>query len=256
MNKFPEIVKPTTVSDPWANLKAYTAARIALGRTGVSEPLQHSLAFKLAHAHARDAVYAALETSALTTALSAIGRETILLQTNAGTRDIYLKQPQLGRELSENSASQVNNLNKGVDICIVLADGLSATAINRHAVGLLEKLIPLFSGFSLSPIFLVENGRVAIGDPIAGMLSAKLVLVLIGERPGLSSPDSMGAYITYAPVVGKTDAERNCVSNIRPEGLPLQDAAGIILQLIAEIMHRRLSGIVVKQGNSLSGPPV
>ncbi|MFT4025018.1 MAG: ethanolamine ammonia-lyase subunit EutC [Flavihumibacter sp.] len=257
-------------ADPWSALRQLTAARIALGRTGVSEPLQHSLAFRLAHAHARDAVYASLNVAGLQEGLSTLFPAVPDLCSQAVTRDQYLQFPDAGRRLSEASRVQLLSLSGDIVtnngnlaafagkaahrqrdnplIAVIIADGLSARAVNEHAVPLLQQLRQRLPALSSAACCLVRNGRVAIGDPIGEALHATLSLVLIGERPGLSSPDSMGVYITYQPAIGRTDADRNCVSNIRPGGLPVTDAAGQIQSLVSEILFRRLSGVSVKAG--------
>jgi ethanolamine ammonia-lyase small subunit len=235
--------------DAWADLKAFTAARIALGRTGTAEPLQAMLDFRLAHAHARDAVYAVLEQEALLTELHTLQIPVCLLKSQANQRSDYLQRPDLGRQLHVSGAAQLKEYNSsGYDVCMVLADGLSATAINRHAIPVIKRLLPAFqqAGFTIAPVCLVEQGRVAIGDEVGFLLKAKLVIVLIGERPGLSSPDSMGAYITYQPKPGLTDESRNCISNIRPEGLNYMDAADKITALSKASLQLQLSGVGLK----------
>jgi len=239
--------------DAWASLRQFTAARIALGRTGVAVPLQEALHFKLSHAHARDAVYSLLQAETLATACNQLQLPVYQLYSKAANRSEYLQRPDLGRQLEEASAKQLLD-SVPHDIAIVLADGLSATAINHNAIPLLQLLIPRLSeaGFSLAPIVIVQQARVAIGDTIGSLLQAKLVLVLIGERPGLSSADSMGAYITYHPHPGLTDESRNCVSNIRPEGLNYSQACDKLLQLIKESLRLQLSGVQLKDEKALS----
>jgi ethanolamine ammonia-lyase small subunit len=240
------------VADPWTDLKAFTAARIALGRTGTAEPLQAMLNFRLAHAHARDAVYAVLDTDALTTALRAEQVPVCLLKSQAVDRSHYLQRPDKGRLLHPTAVAQLQEYNSpGYDICIVLADGLSATAINSHAIPVLNKLLPVFqqAGLSVAPVCIVEQARVAIGDETGFLLKAKLVIVLIGERPGLSSPDSMGAYLTYQPAPGLTDESRNCISNIRPGGLTYNAAAEKMAALARASLQWQLSGVALKDDN-------
>lgn len=244
-------------ADRWSALKQFTAARIALGRNGVSEPLQHSLAFRLAHAHARDAVYAALDKNKLVSPLEQLFPSVLSLQSKATTRDRYLQFPDEGRQLSEaavavlSSAAIANTYPTGEPpVVVVIADGLSALAVNRHALPLLAELVQRMPFIGRSICCLVENGRVAIGDAVGDATGARLSLVLIGERPGLSSPDSLGVYITFQPRQGRTDADRNCISNIRPEGLPISAAADQIQFLVGEILQRKISGVSVKAGST------
>jgi len=234
--------------DPLTFLKEFTAARIAIGRVGNSIPIKQSLEFKLAHAHARDAVYSELDTEGLSDSLNAFGLPILHLHSNALTRHKYLKRPDHGRQLIEDSAEQLKVYNTSFDIAIVIADGLSATAVNENAFALLEILIPVLSAakLKLAPLCLVEQGRVAIGDDIGYGLNAKLSIILIGERPGLSAADSMGAYLTYNPKPGLTDESRNCVSNIRPQGLKAKPAADKIFYLIMEAFKRKLTGVGLK----------
>jgi ethanolamine ammonia-lyase small subunit len=241
--------------DPWAFLRDHTAARIAQGRAGHSIPTRALLDFQLDHARARDAVYSQLNTAELCAQLSRIQVGVQLLHSQATDRPTYLQRPDLGRKLDEASRtalqvfcqSDQGDVNR-FTLSIVVVDGLSATAINQHAVAVVNNLTaqckPL--GWTLAPICLVQQGRVAIGDEIAHCLGAEMVIVLIGERPGLSSPDSLGAYMTYQPRPGLTDESRNCVSNIRPEGLPYDFAVQKLLYLLTEMKSRRLSGVDLK----------
>jgi ethanolamine ammonia-lyase small subunit len=244
-----EVQKQIVQQDEWASLKEYTAARIALGRTGTAEPLQSMLAFRLAHANARDAVYAVLDQPVLLQELQSLQQAAFTLTTQASSRSEYLQYPDRGRRLHAKAIAQLNEFNStGYDICIVLADGLSATAINNHAIPVLKILLPLFENarLSVAPVCIVQEGRVAIGDECGHLLKAKLVVVFIGERPGLSSPDSLGAYLTYQPAPGLTDESRNCISNIRPEGLNYIAAAEKIFFLIKESLRLQLSGVALK----------
>lgn len=243
-------------NDPWASLKGFTAARIAIGRTGDSIPLQQMLDFKLAHAHARDAVYSNLDVDVITAALQQFNTPIYKLHSKATDRQKYLKRPDYGRMLDEPSAQalqQYHQLQTG--IAIIIADGLSATAINQYAVPFLQLLIPqlLAAGIKLAPINTVEQARVAIADEIGFALKAQLSLILIGERPGLTSPDSMSAYLTYNPKPGLTDESRNCISNIRPEGLSLPVAAGKLLYLITQSLQKGLTGVELKDNQGLLG---
>ncbi len=240
-------------TDQWSSLKAFTNARIALGRTGTAVPLNESLLFKLAHAQARDAVYSTLHTEALQEGLQTLQLSSYILHTQARERMIYLQRPDFGRMLDDASAHVLEQDAGGYDLVIIIADGLSATAVNEHAVPLLQLLCPLLQkeNISLSPVILLAQGRVAAGDEVGALLRARISLMLIGERPGLTSPDSMGAYLTYAPQKGFTDERRNCISNIRPEGLPYGSACEKIFYLIKESLRLKLSGIGLKDNTML-----
>lgn len=238
-----------TQDDNWSSLKDFTQARIALGRTGVAIPLKETLQFRLAHAHARDAVYSSLDLEKLHTGISELGLDYMDVQSEVQSRDEYLKRPDKGRELGEQSRLQLQQLTfNPCDICIVLSDGLSAMAINENAIPLIQILSQLSKKmhYSLAPIILVDQGRVAVADEIAAILQASIVIHLIGERPGLSSSNSLGAYITYHPQKGLTDETRNCISNIRPEGLQIPMAAEKIMYLVRESLRMGLSGVQLK----------
>jgi ethanolamine ammonia-lyase small subunit len=250
-----------------ARLRSLTPARIGLRSTGVSIATAELLDFQLAHARARDAVRASLQPASLLSALRTLLDTTpysesgmIPLHSAAKDRQTYLQRPDLGRTLDETSRQRLkDHPHPACDLAIVLADGLSALAVERHAVPLLAKLLPLLShsmpSLRLAPICLVEQGRVAIGDEVAHALAASLVVMLIGERPGLSSPDSLGAYITWKPQPGRTtDAERNCISNIRAEGLSYAQAAARLLHYIGEARGRQRTGIELKDPDSQSPP--
>lgn len=235
--------------DPWMKLRSYTSARIGLGRSGVSIPSRALLNFKMDHAHARDAVYSSLEIPALESGLAALGQQFCVVQSQVSSRTEYLQRPDLGRKLCENSWQTLAGRKVAHEpaLTIIVADGLSATAINRHALPLLRELLRLIdNSLTLTPIIIVEQGRVAISDEIGALMGATIALILVGERPGLTSPDSMGAYLTYGPKIGNTDELRNCVSNIRPEGLTCRLAAARIFYLMQESLTRKLSGIKLK----------
>lgn len=244
--------KPTTIANPWAHLRQLTPARIALGRAGASLPTDAQLDFQFAHAQARDAVHLALNIDELAEQLQKKGFDTLELHSAAPDRDTYLKRPDLGRRLSEDSAALLNDQAQkraaGYDLAIVIADGLSALAVQRHALPLLQRIVEQIEtdGWRLAPISLVQQGRVALGDEVAERLDAKMVVMLVGERPGLSSPDSLGVYFTYAPKVGRTDADRNCISNIRLEGLSYNFAAHRLIHLMREACRQQLSGVNLK----------
>lgn len=237
--------------DPWRQLRALTPARIALGRAGASLPTRAHLDFQLAHARARDAVHDVFDVEHTGGALERAGFEWTVVRSAAGQRDRYLKRPDLGRRLDQASRELLEQRfapAQAIDAAFVVADGLSARAVHRHAVPLLSVISPrlLAEGWNLSPVVLAEYGRVALGDEIGATLDARLVVVLIGERPGLSSPDSLGAYLTWHPRRGRTDADRNCISNIRPEGLAYEVAADRLYFLMTEARRRRLSGVRLK----------
>lgn len=235
-------------NDPWDALKQFTAARIALGRAGTSIPLKKELEFKLAHAHARDAVYTSLDIDYLDNALAHFSTKLLHLHSMASNRQEYLQRPDLGRQLDDPSIKRIAHLYPPSDINIILADGLSAGSINHQAIELLDCLIPLLREmkYTLTPVCLVEQARVAIGDQIGYQLKARLSIVLIGERPGLSAAESIGAYLTYNPKPGLTDESRNCVSNIRNHGLSPNLAAEKIFYLVQESLRRGLSGVDLK----------
>ncbi|MDB5024695.1 MAG: ethanolamine ammonia-lyase subunit EutC [Mucilaginibacter sp.] len=240
--------------DPFGLLKEFTAARIGIGRTGTSIPLKQSLAFKLAHAHARDAVYSELDIDRLSVELKQFDLPVLQLHSQAAYREQYLQRPDLGRQLNDECTAQLNDhIASGVDIVMIIADGLSADAVNSNAVSLLKILIPQLqsAGLKLAPVCLVKQGRVAIADDVGMHLNARLSLMLIGERPGLSSADSMGAYLTFNPRPGLTDESRNCISNIRPQGLLFKPAAKKIFYLVQEAFRRKLSGVGLKDNAGL-----
>ncbi|WP_414892360.1 ethanolamine ammonia-lyase subunit EutC [Pseudomonas serboccidentalis] len=243
---------PVDPQNPWLELRRLTPARIALGRTGTSLPTRAQLDFQFAHAQARDAVHLPFDHAGLSAQLSERGRQSLLLHSAATDRNSYLQRPDLGRKLSEDSAKILRDYAAahpgGVDLAIVVADGLSALAVHRHTLPFLTRLEEQMSadGWSLAPVVLVEQGRVAVGDEIGQLLGAKMVVMLIGERPGLSSPDSLGLYFTYNPKVGLTDAYRNCISNVRLEGLSYGMAAHRLLYLMREACRRQLSGVNLK----------
>ena len=208
------------------------------------------LQFRLAHAHARDAVFSQIDEKLISAGLSRQSLSGVSLCSQAGDRSVYLQRPDLGRSLDETSVALIRaHSGAAPDIAIVIADGLSAEAVNRHAVPLLEILLPGFEKLNLSvgPVSVVRQGRVAIGDEIGEALRARLLLMMIGERPGLSSPDSLGVYLTYSPRPGLTDESRNCISSIRPEGLDYATAAGKILFLVKEALRIKLTGVALKE---------
>lgn len=243
------------IENRWHPLRRFTPARIALGRSGVSTPTAAHLAFQLAHARARDSVHCKLDALALARGVRALGLDTVSLHSAAADRSIYLRRPDLGRQLAEPAREQLLALRRqrGTarhDVAFAIADGLSALAIQRHALLLLEVVLALLRdddrAWAIAPAAIVEQGRVAIGDEIGELLDADIVVVLVGERPGLSSPDSLGLYLTWSPRPGRTDAERNCISNVRPEGLDYATAAARVVYLLREARRRGLTGIGLK----------
>lgn len=277
--------------DPWQMLRRFTAARIALGRTGVSQPTSAQLDFQLAHARARDAVHLALDVDALRRDVEAAWPEAgpcIVLHSAAADRNVYLQRPDLGRKLDDASRAMLAGRAGGdavrdraageaaellrdgaaargtetddasgvsaasgarpYDVAFVVADGLSALAVAQNAapfLGVLRARIAA-EGWTIAPPVIVQQGRVAVGDEIGALLGSRVVVVLIGERPGLSSPDSMGLYVTWAPRVGLTDERRNCISNVRPAGQSYDEAAGRLHYLLAEAQRRQLTGVELK----------
>lgn len=244
---------PHIIANPWQALRTLTAARIALGRAGVSLPTARHLEFQLAHARARDAVHHGLDVETLAARLAQAGMESVAVDSACPDRATYLQRPDLGRVLAEPSRATLTPC--ACDLALVVADGLSALAIEQNALPFLEALRePLArEGFSCAPVVIARQARVAIGDDIGAALGARAVLVLIGERPGLSSPDSMGLYLTWAPRPGLTDASRNCISNVRPAGLGYLQAARRLLYLLVQARLRGLSGVQLK--DETEAPP-
>jgi ethanolamine ammonia-lyase small subunit len=237
-----------------AGLRAATPARIFLPRAGLALATQANLQFQLDHAEARDDVHGRLDVEALMEALRSRGLKVLRLASAAQDRRTYLLRPDLGRKLNEASRARLAPSAGDYDIVFVIADGLSARAISSHAIALLDEALPAFQwdSWKLAPIVVVEQGRVAIGDEIGETLGAKLVAMLIGERPGLSSPDSLGVYLTFAPHVGRADAERNCLSNIRLQGMSYSEGAQRLFYLCGEARRRKLTGVELKDETPLA----
>jgi ethanolamine ammonia-lyase small subunit len=244
---------PPPELQPWLALRRHTPARIGLGRVGASLPTQPLLEFGLAHAQARDAVHATLDARRLLHELRTEGFDSVLVSSAASDRTHYLRRPDAGRRLDDASSAQLRALaaGRGGELVFVVADGLSAAAVNRHALPLLRALRPRLAGWKLAPIVVAQQARVALGDEIGELWSALQVVMLIGERPGLSSPDSLGAYLTYAPRIGRTDAERNCLSNIRAEGLSYDQAAHRLAFLVHAARQLQASGVALKDDSDL-----
>ncbi|UTW01522.1 ethanolamine ammonia-lyase subunit EutC [Marinomonas rhizomae] len=249
--------EPVT-ENAWSKLNAFTDARVGLGRSGISVPTKHLLAFQLAHAQAIDAVHTQLDSGALSKALLeqdwvkdwTKNCAPLMLHSRATDRATYLQRPDYGRRLDEESANKLDehraSTTQNYDLAIVVVDGLSSLAIEQNTLPFLQALASHINDWKLAPICFVKQGRVAIGDDICERLNAKCVLVLIGERPGLSSPDSLGLYLTWGGKVGFTDAYRNCISNIRPAGLVYQEAARKAFYLLNEARTLKLSGVKLK----------
>jgi ethanolamine ammonia-lyase small subunit len=246
----------------WDGLQRFTDARIALGRAGHSQPTAAHLAFQLAHAQARDAVHLPLDVDGMMDSVRALGLDTLRLHSAAPDRATYLQRPDLGRRLDP-AGQAVLAQRAGapaVDLALVVVDGLSALGVMQNAVPLLQQLLARLRAdtaqtWSLAPVAVVEQGRVAIGDPIGAALRARTVVVLIGERPGLSSPDSLGLYFTWAPREGLTDAQRNCISNVRAAGLAPERAAQRLHALLSRARALQLSGVALKDDTDDAGTP-
>jgi ethanolamine ammonia-lyase small subunit len=248
------VLPPRSLGD----LRNLTPARVALGRAGASLPTKALLDFTLDHARARDAVHAALDASTIVSGLAGLGLAAIRVRSRAGDRKDYLRRPDLGRTLDEDSRHLLAS--RSDDPCrlvVVVADGLSPSAVNAHAVELVRSLIPHLAadGIQIGRAAVATGARVALGDEIGAMLGARLTVMLIGERPGLSASDSLGAYLTFAPKVGRTDAERNCVSNIHGAGLGYEEAAFRIAWLIREALAREVTGVALKDESAGQMPP-
>jgi len=240
--------------DPWQQLKSFTRARIAIGRVGSSLPTSEVLDFGLAHAMARDAVHLALDVNALEADIRTQQFTTIQAKSMAPDRASYLLRPDWGRRLHEQSLMRLQNVSqtKPIDFLIVIGDGLSSLAVSRHVVPLLAEMrnhLPV--DWHTGPVVIASQARVAIGDEIGQALNAKMVAMLIGERPGLSSPDSLGIYLTYQPKLGLSDADRNCISNVRPEGLQYDAAAKKLMWLAKESMRLKVSGVALKDESDM-----
>jgi ethanolamine ammonia-lyase small subunit len=246
----------TITPDRWATLRSATSARIALGRAGGSLPTRAWLDFKAAHAAARDAVHCDFDAEQLAAEISTLGVQVVIVDSAAPDRRTFLLRPDLGRRLDERSRYTLQQMQTGADydLAIVVSDGLSALAVHRQAQLLLRALLPKLKAddWRIAQIAVARFGRVALEDELGNLLGAQLALMLVGERPGLGSPDSLGAYLVYAPQPGNTDAHRNCVSNIRPEGLPIDVAADTIHYLLSEARRRRMSGVQLKDQRSLT----
>ena len=253
--------------NPWDKLREFTSARIALGRSGNSVPTDELLSFQLDHAQAMDAVHCTLNVDSLVAQLSdsySILKQTleppVVVTSKVTDRFMYLQRPDLGRQLDEASWNKLEAIGKEhnaeLDLAIVIADGLSSVAIQNHALPVISRLVSLLSGdeehqWNLAPIAVVKQGRVAVGDDVGECFNAKAVLVLIGERPGLTSPDSMGMYLTWGAKRGSKDSDRNCISNVRPQGLNYDDACQRAFYLLKEARRLQLSGVNLKDRSAI-----
>jgi ethanolamine ammonia-lyase small subunit len=250
----PAAIDAPAASDPWIDLRRYTAARIALGRSGGSQRTASVLDFRLAHARARDAVHAPFDAARLLREFTAAGLPAESLATEAGDRTTYLQRPDYGRRLAPASREKLAALGAatatetGSDLVLIVSDGLAAQAAERHAAAVCAPLASGLraAGWRLGPIFVVPFARVKLQDEIGALLRARYTLLLLGERPGLGAPDSLGAYFTKGPAPDRTDADRNCVSNIRAEGLPPAEAARKLARLLLESARSGRAGVALK----------
>jgi ethanolamine ammonia-lyase small subunit len=238
--------EPSAIPD----LRQMTEARVQLGRFGAGVPTRAAQSFLLDHARARQAVWSEVAWKLLASHLSDLGRDIAEIQSEAGDRSVYVRRPDLGRRLSRASAERLSGMPSGADIVLVVADGLSASAIEAHATPLVRAIVARLSArrLSIAPLVLASQARVALGDPIGDALKARVSIVLIGERPGLSSADSLGVYMTFDPKPGTPDSRRNCISNIRNGGLGIERAADMVLALVTAMLATGVSGIDLKPG--------
>ncbi len=238
------------IEQRWAVLRKYTPARIGIGRAGTSQPTRANLQFQLDHARARDAVLMPLDLAELGQGLQTLGMPIESVHSAATDRRVYLQRPDLGRQLPESAFLRLRGLAEQapqpIDIAVVVADGLSAQAIMAHAQPFLQQLMALLQGYVMAPLCIAEQARVALGDEVGQALKAKLVVMLIGERPGLTAADSLGVYLTWAPARGIVDSGRNCISNIRPGGLDYGAAAQTCHYLVQNAFHKNCTGIALK----------
>jgi len=236
----------------WTALRRHTPARIALGRSGFGLPTAAHLAFQAAHARARDAVHAALDAAAIVSQIGARGFEVMCVESAAASRQAYLRMPDLGRTLSVESRARLSEPMLAPDVVIVVGDGLSSVAVERNAVPVLELLGRRLRdiGLRLAPIIVATGARVALADEIGELLQARLSVILIGERPGLSAADSLGMYLTFAPRRGRLDSERNCISNIHAAGMTAEAAAARAVELIQSMLEHRASGVLLRRARA------
>ncbi len=229
--------------DPSSQLRVHTNARIGLGNVGGSLPTVEVLSLKLAHAEAKDAVYTYLNMAELQEQFEQFNLPIFKLSSKIPDRTEYLKRPDLGRRLNEKSVKILKDANQSFDMVFVVTDGLSAEAVNQHSLAILKPTLSILQSEYKIALVIVEQGRVAIADEIGQLLKAQLSAILIGERPGLSSPKSMGIYTTFQPKIGLTDEKRNCISKVHPFGLSYETACEILLFYIRQSLLRRYSGV-------------
>ena len=242
---------PGEKRDPWAKLRAATPARIGLGRSGAGLPTARELEFRLAHARARDAVHAPMDAEGLAEALAP--RPTVIVNSAAPDRSVYLRRPDLGRVLAEGEAAKLAGFD-APDVLFIIADGLSSAAVHDQAAAVLGAAESRLTGLALGPVVIARQARVALGDAIGAALKARLTVMLVGERPGLSVANSLGAYLTYRPRPGRRDSERNCLSNIHGRGGQSHDQAGALIGWLArEALRLGLSGTGLKDGGAALG---
>jgi len=248
-----QALEESTKTNPLAQLRRFTPARIALNRSGDSLPTSDLLSFSLDHALARDAIHAPLDVQELAAQLGPAGFEFIYIHSAAADRATYLRRPDLGRKLDAASHDRLSTLKLSLkpEVVFIIADGLSAIAPQRYAVSVLISVRELLQDWHIGPVVVAEQARVALGDEIGDLLHAEITVMLIGERPGLSAPDSLGIYLTYAPKPGRTDAERNCISNVRAEGMSPELAAETLRFLLTNSRHLKLSGVGLKDESDL-----
>lgn len=257
LSEEPAAETPVVIENSWQELRKFTPSRIALGRTGHSLPTRALLEFQLAHAQARDAVYSEYDPALLISQLQASGFEALQVHSRAADRQVFLHRPDMGRRLEASSRQLLQAQNSsGYDAVFVLGDGLSANAIHRHARPVLELVTAQLGaeGWKIAPVIVASESRVALGDEIGEILKAEQVAILIGERPGLSAADSLGIYLTYGPYVGRLESDRNCISNIRPEGLNYEAAAATLLYFMRLARQLKFSGVRLKDERDLGSP--
>jgi ethanolamine ammonia-lyase small subunit len=233
------------IKDPWEDLKTFTNARIALGSTGNAIPLDEVLQFRFAHAKAKDAIDSELDIDALKEEIESWDFPVWVVKSQVSYRNEYLQRPDLGRKLDDSSEKLLRETKQEFDLVFVIADGLSANAVKKNAIPVLKELLPKLEGYKIAFV-LASLARVALSDPIGILLNAKFVAICIGERPGLSSPESMGIYTTYAPQLGLTDERRNCISNIHSNGLDNKQGAALLFYLIQQSFAKKISGFTIK----------
>lgn len=245
-----EATRDAAGSERVLDLRQMTDARVSLGRHGAGLPTRAQLSFLLDHAKAREAVWTSIDRASLTERLEASGFTVVLADSMAPDRSVYVRRPDLGRQLADESETRLREAaaDQGFDVAIVIADGLSSSAVDLNAVPLISLLVPKLSelGLTVAPVVLASQARVALGDPVGAALGAKLSIVLVGERPGLSAADSLGAYITFGPKPGNPDSGRNCISNIRDGGLKIDEAADITTALVRDMVRTKVSGVALK----------